>query len=374
MSKKIVVAGHICVDITPVFPEGKTRPLSEILVPGKLIHMNSVTVHTGGVVANTGLSLKKLGADVRLAGKIGDDAFGGLVREILRKYDADEDVLIDASDATSYSVVLAPPGIDRIFLHDPGANDSFCADDLPDSLLEDAALFHFGYPPIMRKMYENDGAELVKVLRKAREKGLAVSLDLSAVDPKSDAGKADWGKILANALPYVDFFVPSVEELCFMLDRPRYEAWMERADGKDVTEILDVEKDIRPLAEKAMGLGTKVLLLKCGAPGLYYCTAGKEMVGRIPEGISLKAEDWCKKEGFVESFVPERVRSGTGAGDSSIAAFLYAVIKGYPVEQCVVLAAAEGASCVEEFDALGGVRTLEELEEKIKGGWKRRTV
>lgn len=374
MDKKIVVAGHICVDITPVFPEGKTRPISELMVPGKLIRMNSAAVHTGGVVANTGLALKKLGADVRLAGKIGDDAFGGLVREILRKYDADGDVLIDAEDATSYSVVLAPPGIDRIFLHDPGANDSFCADDLPDDLFENAALFHFGYPPIMRKMYENDGEELVKVLRKAREKGLAVSLDLAAVDPKSDAGKADWEKILAKSLPYVDFFVPSVEELCFMLDRSRYEEWMERAEGGDATEILDVEKDIRPLAEKAMGLGTKVLLLKCGAPGLYYCTAGKETIGRIPEGISLKVEEWCGKEGFVESFVPERIRSGTGAGDSSIAAFLYAVIKGYPVEQCVALAAAEGASCVEEFDALGGVRTLEELEEKIKGGWKRRTV
>lgn len=36
------------------------------------------------------------------------------------------------------------------------------------------------------------------------------------------------------------------------------------------------------------------------------------------------------------------------------------------------LAAAEGASCVEEFDALTGVRTLEELEQKIRSGWKQR--
>ena len=99
--------------------------------------------------------------------------------------------MTDASDSTSYSIVLAPPGIDRIFLHDPGANDSFCADDIPDRLLEGAALFHFGYPPIMRRMYEEDGAELVRLLSRVREKGAAVSLDLAAVDPESDAGKAE---------------------------------------------------------------------------------------------------------------------------------------------------------------------------------------
>ncbi len=42
------------------------------------------------------------------------------------------------------------------------------------------------------------------------------------------------------------------------------------------------------------------------------------------------------------------------------------------MEQCVSLAAAEGASCVEEFDALSGIKTLEELEAKIKSGWKQR--
>lgn len=70
--------------------------------------------------------------------------------------------------------------------------------------------------------------------------------------------------------------------------------------------------------------------------------------------------------------MPKRVRSGTGAGDSSIAAFLCACLRGYPAVECVRLAAAEGASCVEEFDALSGVKTLEELEEKIRGGWEQR--
>ena len=50
-------------------------------------------------------------------------------------------------------------------------------------------------------------------------------MDMAAVDADSEAGRADWEAILKRVLPYVDFFVPSVEELCFMLDRPRYESW-----------------------------------------------------------------------------------------------------------------------------------------------------
>ena len=61
MEKKIVVAGHLCVDITPVFPEGKKKPIAELLTPGKLLQMKPATVHTGGVVSNTGLALKKMG-------------------------------------------------------------------------------------------------------------------------------------------------------------------------------------------------------------------------------------------------------------------------------------------------------------------------
>lgn len=369
MEKKIIVAGHISVDVTPVFPPGKKGKLSELLCPGKLIRMDEAVVHTGGVVSNTGLTLKKLGADVRLVAKTGTDALGDLLLGMLKKYGADQDIIRDETSSTSYTIVVAPPGTDRIFLHGPGANDSFCGSDLSQEILEDAALLHFGYPPLMKRMYENDGAELVKLCKRVHAAGAAMSLDLAAVDPDSEEGKADWRKILTNVIPQVDFFVPSVEELCFMLDRERYEEWERRAAGRDMTEILDVEKDIRPLADQVMELGAKVLMLKCGAPGIYYRTAGAEEIRKIPARVSLREEDWKDREGFQKSFVPERVMSGTGAGDSSIGAFLYAMLKGYPAEKCVQLAAAEGASCVEAFDAVGGIRTLAELEKKIESGW-----
>ncbi len=371
MHKKVIAAGHICLDMTPVFPDKRVSQLTDILSPGRLLQMGDADVHTGGSVANTGLAMKFLGADVSLMGKVGADAFGELVCNILKKYDAADGMLISQEESTSYSVVLAIPGIDRIFLHNPGANNTFRASDIPQAALEEAALFHFGYPTIMRSMYENDGAQLVQLMKRAKEAGAATSLDLSAVDADSDAGRADWDKILRAVMPYVDFFVPSVEELCFMLDREGFDMWQARAAGRDITEVIEPERDVKALAERCMEYGAKVLLIKCGVPGMYYRTAEAEGMKETGVRAELDITAWAGKEGFEKSYVPDRVLSGTGAGDTSIAAFLTAMLQGYSPEQAVRLAAATGASCVSAYDALSGLRSFAELEAKIAAGWKK---
>ena len=356
--KKIIAAGHICLDITPVFSAREAvSDIGRLLVPGKLIHMDPADVHTGGSVANTGLALKKLGNEVALMGKVGSDAFGGMVQRILEGCGAGG-LVVDENSSTSYSVVLAVPGLDRIFLHDPGANDTFTNEDIPEDALEDAALFHFGYPPLMKRMYENDGAELAKIFARVRAKGIATSLDMAAVDPSSEAGKADWRKLLENVLPHVDFFVPSFEELCFMLDREKYEA----VNGKP-----DMKRDVKPLAEKALGLGCGAVLIKCGTAGMYFISSDMKNTG---PRIGLDSTLWANKEITQPCFKAETLRSATGAGDASIAAFLTAALQGKAPGECVALAAAEGACAVTSYDALGGLKSIEELQEKIAAGWE----
>lgn len=371
MTKKVMTAGHICLDITPVFLSDRVDRVEELLTPGKLLHMDAADVHIGGSVSNTGLAMKFLGADVSLAGKIGDDAFGSMIQKSLEDFGASDGLIVGKGETTSYSVILAIPGIDRIFLHHPGANDTFLADDISEESLKDVALFHFGYPPLMETMYAREGEELLRVLKKAKDAGAAVSLDMASVDPKSKSGRAPWGKILEKVIPYVDFFVPSVEELCYMLDKERFQQWQDRAAGRDITEILDVEEDIRPLADQCMELGAKVLMIKCGAPGLYYRTAPGEVLRQISNRIELDCEAWADQEGFEKSYVPDKILSGTGAGDTSIAAFLTAMLEGYRLENCMHLAAGTGASCVAAYDALSGLKSFEELNQKIEAGWKK---
>ena len=369
--KKVIAAGHICLDITPVFPATAPGRLEDVLAPGKLVEVKEADVHTGGSVANTGLAMKRLGAEVTLMGKIGRDAFGEMILNLLKPYGAEAGMLVSDTLSTSYSVVIAAPGIDRIFLHNPGANNAFLAEDVPEDYLGDVSLFHFGYPPLMKAMYEKDGAELLKLMKRMKAAGIATSLDMAAVDASSEAGRAHWAKILEQVLPYVDFFVPSVEELCFMLDRRRFEEWQRRAQGGDITECLGVDADIRPLADRCMELGAKVLLIKCGAPGIYYRTAGEDTLRKIGEDVMPEPEKWADREGFERSYVPEKIVSGTGAGDTSIAAFLTAVLEGCSLEESLHLAAATGACCVAAYDALSGLKSFDELREKLKNGWQK---
>lgn len=372
--KKVIAAGHICLDITPVFEGGPADSVEQLLSPGKLIRTGKADVHTGGSVANTGLAMKLLGADVSLMGKIGKDEFGDMIRKMLKEYDADEGMLTAEGESTSYSVILAIPGIDRIVLHNPGANDTFCAEDIPEQALKNCTLFHFGYPTLMKRMYENEGEELLRILKKAKEAGAATSLDFALVNKDTDAGKADWELILEKIMPYVDFFLPSVEELCFMLDKDRLALWQKRAKDRDLTDVLDIKKDVTPLAEQCISFGAKVVLIKCGAPGMYYRTANYSVLSKISAGLGLDISGWHGKEGFERSYAPERVLSAIGAGDASIAAFLASMLKGYSLEDTVHLAAAAGASCVAAYDALSGLKPLGELEEKIKAGWKKRGI
>lgn len=340
---KTLVAGHICLDITPVFGEQSHLGL---LSPGKLINVGRPDIHLGGSVSNTGLAMQFFGADVRLAAKIGGDEFGQLVRSQLRDYGCEVVLSEDKDAGTSYSIVIAIPGSDRIFLHDPGANNSFVADDISDEMLEGVGHLHFGYPPLMEKMYANGGSELEKLFSRAKKRGITTSLDMAAVDPNAPAGKVDWHGILKRILPLTDYFLPSVEELCFMLDRPAYDEWSGRCEGGDVIEALNVERDIAPLAARAAALGAGTVIIKCGSLGIF-----------------------CD-EGFVPSFKPDSLVSATGAGDTCIAAFLTSILSGQSLSDSVRLAAAAGASCLSSYDALSGLLPLDELQRRIGEGWE----
>lgn len=364
MGKKIVSAGHICLDIMPVFDPEKEMNTKELFQPGKLVEVGAAQMHVGGSVSNTGLAFDYFGADVTLMAKVGDDSFGRMLSHMVNGYGVQNKLLYSVGCSTSYTVVIAPPGVDRIFFHCPGANDWFGYEDIDFESVREADLFHFGYPSIMKKLYGNP-QELVGIFRKAKELGTLTSLDLAAVADGTEAARVDWCSVLCELLPYVDYFVPSAEELCFLIDRERYREWMKRANGGDVTDVLKWEDDIRPLSKRLIQWGAKVVLIKCGTPGMYLKT------GKIEDGQLPGKREWSQTEIFEKSYKADKFCSATGAGDVSIAAFLTAALEGYTPHRCLNLAAAAGACCVTAYDALGGLVPFPELEKRVDGGWQK---
>lgn len=85
--RRIMVAGHISLDITPEFRNSGKQKFSELLMPGKLINVGPAKVSVGGAVSNTGLALKRLGAEAILTAKTGKDTFGKILEDVIKAAD-----------------------------------------------------------------------------------------------------------------------------------------------------------------------------------------------------------------------------------------------------------------------------------------------
>ena len=370
-NRKIVTAGYVSLDITPSIRSASGVTLHDMIRPGKLIQVGKATAAPGGCMSNTGLALHKLGSNVSLVAKIGDDAFGRILTEEYNRKGVRPDFLVSKDTETSYTLVLAVPGSDRCFLADAGANDTLTADELSYEEIGEAQYFHFGYPTLMRRFYLNEGSQTVEMLKKVKALGLVTSLDMAAIDPSSEAGAQDWKTILANVLPYVDFFVPSIEELCFILDRDKYNSWQKQYQD-DICMHLSLSRDVIPLAQKALDLGCRAVLLKCGAAGLYLKTGTEEVMKQISP--HFQGEGWGGLSIFEDSYVPDQILSGTGAGDTAIAAFLYSLSHDFSPEVCLEMAAGCGAMCITQYDALSGLIPADRLLERIRSGWAKQKM
>ncbi len=371
----IAVAGHLCLDITPAFNPTSAQSLGELLTPGKLVNVGGCVVSTGGPVSNTGLALVTLGARAMLMGKVGDDAFGRSVVEKMREYGAHEGIITVPGEGTSYTIVIAAPGFDRVFLHSPGANDTFCADDVPYERLDAVRMFHFGYPPLMRRMYADSGAELVDLLKRARQRGVTVSLDMSLPDPESESGKVDWYAVLRAALPHVDIFVPSAEEVSFALERETFLLRREEAHRRGVDPLdLMAPADYSRLSAQLLSFGAGVVLLKSGHRGIYARTGSATRLGRMGRAMEGMGVEWCERELWEPPFVVDRVVSATGSGDSAIAGFLASVLRGETPAQSLRYATAAGAQNVVVADAVSGIRSLRETNEMLAAQWPKTAV
>ena len=366
----VVVAGHICLDITPLFAEKRSLPLEHVLIPGKLTLMEGVEISPGGAVSNTGLALARLGYSTALVGKCGDDALAGLLEETLEARGGKARLTRTKESRTSYSVILAPPATDRIFLHDPGANDTFAAADLDLSVLQGARLLHFGYPPVMRVLYENDGAELEALLEGAQEAGVAVSLDMALPDPDSEAGRLDWESIIRRIAPWVDIFLPSFEELALMLDRPLFEELVERAGHGDMVDVVTPD-ELGRLGDRLTEFEIPIGGIKFGHRGFYLRTGKGERLSALCKKLSLNVEAWRRRELFSESFEVEDLASATGAGDASIGGFLAALLDHRQPEGALTLACAAGAQICRRYDAQSGLESLVSVDAAIESGWRR---
>jgi sugar/nucleoside kinase (ribokinase family) len=319
----VLVAGHLCIDITPELSRAPE------MVPGQLYEIGAARLTLGGSVANTGLALAAAGVPIRVCATVGNDPLGEVTRRLLAEQEVDmDDVTTTAGAGTSYTIVLQLSGHDRTFWHHPGANAAFTGGEVN---LDGVDILHLGYPPLLPALLDDDAAPLVNLLKQARHRQITTSLDLAVVDPQSRAAEVDWGRVFAQIMPYVDIATPSLDDLTSALG-------ITRTPDNDLVEEC---------AHRLVDDGCAVAVVSAGAQGAYTVSAGPDRLAAAGAALSALRSRWSSTAEWVSAAAPRHVVSTTGAGDASSAGLLYGLALGTGIRRATRLAARFAAASIE---------------------------
>ncbi len=362
-----MVAGTVALDMIPQFPSATCRR-NEILMEGKTVYIPDIQFILGGCVSNTGIAMHRLGAETVLCSKVGDDPLAAVVRRLLSDSGAEVQLQELKGHVSSATIVVAPEGSDRTFWHRRGASQIYSLADIPVDVAKSCDLFHFGYPTGMTCMYQDGGETLRDLYRGVKQLGLTTSMDLSLPGLTSESAQADWKTILQKVLPYVDVFLPSLEELLLLLHREYYMDVLQRAGADYAIKYVDLS--ILPeLADEVLTMGPKVFGIKLGEKGIYLRTAQEEAFSSFGRLSATLYPGWFNRELMELPYRPNRFCSANGAGDTAIAGFLAGMMEGHSPEDCLHLAAGAAACRIETGHQ--GIVSSTELLKRAHNGWEK---
>jgi ribokinase len=165
---RLLVIGDIAWDIF-IRPEGDLVRGSDVL--------GTVDVMPGGAAANVAVWARRLGADVTLVGKIGDDTLGTLMHTHLRGEGVGHHVITTPGGPSTRVGILVSADGEHSFVIDHTKVLRFEEGDAPPSLLEASdAVFFNGYDIFLARSATFLGA----LLAEARRRRLPVVFDPSS--------------------------------------------------------------------------------------------------------------------------------------------------------------------------------------------------
>ncbi len=259
--RKVACVGILVADVM-------TKPVDSVPEKGLLSHVDAIELYSGGNAMTAAVNMRKMGVESAIVGKVGEDMFGRFLEEKMEELGVNTKGLKkDKSTQTSASVVLSATDGERTFLHCVGTNGTFSIDDV----------------------------------------------DWDA--------KGRWASVLDCAMPYIDIFMPSIDE------------------AKEISGETEPGKIADVFFEK----GVKSVVIKLGKKGAY---------------LREKAEG---KSVIVSTYTKIKAVDTTGAGDSFCSGFITGLVRGLSFEECGLFANAVGTHCVMEKGATTGIKSYEEI-------------
>ncbi|KAK7278351.1 hypothetical protein RJT34_23379 [Clitoria ternatea] len=283
----------------------------------------------GGAPANVACAISRLGGNAAFIGKVGDDEFGRMLVDILKKNNVNTDgVCFDTEARTALAFVTLRKDGERefMFYRNPSADMLLKESDLNMGLIKQAKIFHYGSISLISEPCKSSHLAAMKA---AKEGGVLLSYDPNVrlpLWPSPEAARSGIKSIWFEA----DFIKVSDDEVNFLT----------QGDPEKEEVVMSLWHD-----------KLKLLLVTDGEKGCRYFT--KNFKGRV-NGFSVKAVDT------------------TGAGDSFVGALLTAVARDTSIfeiepklREALTLANACGAICTTQKGAIPALPTAEEASKFI---------
>ncbi len=320
MKKGIAVAGSILVD--------KINEIKAFPKSGELTQIQNLSQAVGGCVPNVAVDLKVIdkNIDIYALGKIGSDDEGKFVISELKKYGVDVSKIVYSKDRTSFTDVMSILGGERTFFTYPGASADFGLDDIDFKSLN-VDMLHLGYFLLLEKVDNGDG---LKILKKAKEKGIKTSIDL----------------VSENSLRYKNV-LPCLEYTDNLI--------INEIEGGNLAGIEPKRENLKKICEKLKSLGVR-----------------ERVIIHMPEvGVCLSDNGYVEVPSF--DFPKGYIKGTTGAGDAFCAGSLIGIYEKMSDKEILEFGSSCATMALSKPDAVSGMKEKAEIL-KVKDLFKRRTL
>jgi len=275
--------------------------------------------YVGGCPGNVAVGLARLGVEVAMVSRVGDDDWGFFIREFLQKEGIDvAGLLTDSAKRTSVSFTeVSPP--DRfpvLFYRRDCADYQLSVHDIdPSGIAEAQLLFTSGTSLASPR----SRAAVHYAMESARNAGTKVVFDV-------DYRPSEW-EDLTSAHECV-MAAARVADIIFC--------------NEDEMALLVGASEVGAAASQVMAYGPEIVVLKLGKRG-----ARVFQEDRIVEAPPFEV----------------RVLCGSGSGDAFAASFCYGLLGGWDLARCAVFASAAGAIVAARLSCSDAMPYEEEIGE-----------
>ncbi len=283
---------------------------NKIPATGETILGDSYNVGPGGKGCNQAIAISRLGGKVNFISKLGDDDYGKLAINKLKKDNIDTSNIIISN---KHKTGVAGIHVDRNTGKNAitvvrGAPSSLTVDEIDKKLIKQSKIF--------LTQLEIPIEVTLHCLKAAKEYGL-----INILNP------APACKLTSDFFNLVDYFTPNETEAEFYTG----------------VKIKD-ERDAKNSAKKLLDMGIKKVIITLGEKGLFYSDGQEE--------IYLKASS-------------DKAIDTTGAGDAFNGGFSFALLKGKKIRECLEIANKVAGYSTTKLGAGDSMPTLTDINLKV---------